>query len=340
MTSSRSPGTMTSARGPMRWSMCRGSMAPMLTPPMTWSRSGPGQTSSPWTPSRTMDRVGLDRIGRYGRTPSRRMPWRARPRSRVRASSGFAARSTLLTMAPATRTPACSKRALLSTISSIGRPTPPSDTMTAGCPEHGRHGRVGEVDDGPDAGVPGALDEQDVALGRERGVGLADARRQVVDDLAIDERLGEAARDVDRAHPAERLGQAEDGLHEHRVLVGRDAVLDDRALADGLAEAGRQAASLEAVHDPQADRRLAPVLAGRGEVQVAHQAAGARRRRRARQPCAPVLRSTSEIASRSRATDSASTASGSRYGPRRSRMSVTRPRKTLASAMKNCGSLL
>ena len=71
----------------------------------------------------------------------------------------------------------------------------------------------------------------------ERGVGGPDPRRQVLDDLALDVGLGEAARDVDRAHLAERLGQAEDLLHQDRVLVGRDAVLDDRALADRLEEA-------------------------------------------------------------------------------------------------------
>ena len=39
---------------------------------------------------------------------------------------------TLLTTAPSTRTPCRSNRAWLSTISSIGRPTPPSLTMTTG----------------------------------------------------------------------------------------------------------------------------------------------------------------------------------------------------------------
>ena len=53
-----------------------------------------------------------------------------------------------------------------------------------------------------------------------------------------------------------------------------------------------------------------------------------------------VLRSIRATASRSRDSVSASTASGSRYGPSRSMMSVTRPRNTLASAWKNCGSLL
>ena len=62
------------------------------------------------------------------------MPWRASPRSSVRARPGLASRSTLLTIAPATLTPWRSNSAALSTISSIGRPTPPSETMTAGAP--------------------------------------------------------------------------------------------------------------------------------------------------------------------------------------------------------------
>ena len=89
---------------------------------------------------------------------------------------------------------------------------------------------------------------------------------------ALDVGLGEPARDVDRAHLPERLAQAEDVLHEDRVLVGRDAVLDDRALADRLQEPGRQPAPLEAVEDAEADRGLAPVLPGRGQVDVAHPA--------------------------------------------------------------------
>ena len=176
------------------------------------------------------------------------MPWRARPRSRVRASPGLASRSTLLTIAPATVTPWRSNSDALSTISSIGRPTPPSDTMTAGAPEHRGDGRVRQPDDRADPGVAGPLDEQDVAVG-EGGVRGPDPGRQVLDDLALDVRLGEAARDVDRAHLLQRLGQAEDLLHEDGVLVGRDTVLDDRPLADGLQERRRQAAPLEPVED-------------------------------------------------------------------------------------------
>ena len=170
-----------------------------------------------------------------------------------------------------------------------------------------------------------------MSFAAERRVGRPDARRQVLHEPAFDEALGEAARDVDRAHLGQRLGQVEDVAHQDGVLVGGYAVLDQRALADGLHEPGRQAAAPEAVEDAEADGRLAPVLARGGEVDVAHRAGQLR---------LAVLRSISWIASRRRPSVSASTASGSRYGPSRSMMSATRPRKTLASAMKNCGSLL
>ncbi len=169
--------------------------------------------------------------------------------------------------------------------------------------EHRRHGRVREADDGPDPGVPGALDEQDVAIGEGR-VGLADAGRQVGHDVALDVGLGEPARDVDRAHLPERLAQPEDLLHEHGVLVGGHPVLDDRALADGLQEAGRQVPPLEPVEHAQADRGLAPVLAGGREIDVAHRAA----------PLSCGWRSCARSAGSRRAAGS-----GSRPPPRRAR---------------------
>ena len=340
MTSSRSPGTMTRLRGPMRWSMCSGSIAPIATPPMTWSRSGPGWSVSPWTPSRTMASVGLDRIGPVRQDAQQRDPVPGEAALSVRARPGFASRSTLLTMAPATWTPCRSNSAALSTISSIGRPDAALGDDDRRRPEHRRDDGVRQADDRPDPGVAGPLDQQDVAVGGERGVGVADPLRQVLDDLALDVGLGEPARDVDRAHPRERLGQAEDALHEDGVLVGRDAVLDDRPLADRLHEPGRQAAPPEAVEDAEADRGLAAVLAGRGEVDVAHVSGRRRVAGDGRQPRVAVLRSIWATASRRRDSVSASTASGSRYGPRRSMMSATSPRKTLASATKNCGSLL
>ena len=94
--------------------------------------------------------------------------------------------------------------------------------MTAGAPSSDATVAFDSPMTAPTPAWPGPLDEQDVAIG-ERGVGGPDARRQVLDDVALDVGLGEAARDVDRAHLAERLAQAEDLLHQDRVLVGRDA---------------------------------------------------------------------------------------------------------------------
>ena len=119
--------------------------------------------------------------------------------------------------------------------------------------------------------MAGALDEQDVPV-REGRVRVADARAQVLDDLARDVRLREPARDVDRAHRRELVGQAEDHLHEDGVLVGGDPVLDDGPLADGLHEAWRQALPEEAVEAAERGRGLAAVLAGRGEVDLPHRA--------------------------------------------------------------------
>ena len=75
--------------------------------------------------------------------------------------------------------------------------------------EHRGHDRVREADDRADAGVPGPLDQQDVVVG-EGAVRCEDPRAEVLDDIARDVRLREAARDVDRAHLGVRLGQVED----------------------------------------------------------------------------------------------------------------------------------
>ena len=60
------------------------------------------------------------------------MPCRASPFSRIAAIPGCASTFTLLTIAPATATPWAAKWLAFRTISSIGRPTPPSLTITAG----------------------------------------------------------------------------------------------------------------------------------------------------------------------------------------------------------------
>ena len=311
---------MTSVQGPIRSSMWCGSIAPIATPPITRSRSGPGLMTRPRTPSSTIPSVGLDSIGRYGRTPRSGMPWMARPRSSVRASPGWWSRCTLFTMAPATRTPCAAKCEALSTISSIGRPTPPSRHDHRRRPEHRGDGGVGHPDNRAHARVPGALDQEDVVLG-ELAVGIADQRAQVLHDLARDVGLGEAARDVDGAHRARRLGQAEDHPHQQGILVEERPVHEaivvggvradrDRALSDGLHEPRVVATPPEAVDEPQGGRGLAAVLAGGGEVEVPHRRGWWEGR--TRQPREAVLRSMSWTASRRRTRDSSSTLSGSR----------------------------
>ena len=174
-----------------------------------------------------------------------------------------------MTIAPATRTPCAAKCDALSTISSIGRPTPPSETITAGAPSIAATTAFDSPMTAPDARVPRALDQQHV-VARELAVGGEDPAAEVLDDLARDVRLGEPARDVDRAHHRVRLGEVEDRAHEDGVLVGGLAVVDDGPLADRLDEPGVQPAAAEPVDEPERGRRLAAVLPGRGEVELAH----------------------------------------------------------------------
>ena len=270
------------------------------------------------------------------------MPWRARPRSSVRASPGLASRSTLLTIAPATLTPLPLEQRRVEDDLVDRAPDAALRDDDGGRAEHPGDGRVRQPDDRPDAGVTGAFDEQDVAFGGEGRVGGADPGRQVLDDLALDVGLGEAPRDVDRAHLLERLAQAEDLLHEHGILVGGHAVLDDRPLADRLQEGRRQPAPLEPVEDAEADRGLAAVLPGRGEIDMSHAPPGPR--------SAPPLGRRSGVAGGLALDEGDRVAqAGERLGldgvgleerPEALHDVRDRLRKTDASATKNCGSLL
>ena len=150
----------------------------------------------------------------------------------------------------------------------------PTDTALRdddrGRPEHGGHRRVRQADHRPHPSVARPLDEQKLTVRPDRVSGRLDPGAQVVHDLALDVRLGEAPRNVHRTHHRHRVGQSEHGPHEHGVLVRRDTILDDGALADRLHEAGIEPAPSEQVEQAQAGRCLAPVLAGRGEVDLAH----------------------------------------------------------------------
>ena len=150
-------------------------------------------------------------------------------------------------------------------------------------PEHLRDDRVRQPDHGAHAGVPRALDEQHVVV-RELAVRGEDPAAEVLDDLARDVRLGEPARDVDRAHHRVRLGQVEDRAHEDGVLVGGLAVVDDGPLADGLDEPRVEPAAAEPVDEPERGRSSC-----RGSGRSRRGTAGARARgrvSRARRSCA------------------------------------------------------
>ena len=219
------------------------------------------------------------------------MPWRASPRSRVLREIGLGEQVDLVHDRPRDlHARALEQRLVEHDLIDRAADAAFGDDHRRRT-EHRGHLGVRKPDDGADPGVPGALDEQHVAVRGERRMGGHDPAGQVLDDLAIDVALREPARDVDRAHLPQRLGEVEHGLHQDGVLVRRDAFLDDRALPDRLDEPGRQATALEAVHDPEAERGLATVLAGRGEVDVAHRSGDLGRRaglrRHAREPSGP-----------------------------------------------------
>ena len=270
MTSARSPGTITRLPGPIRWSMCSGSIAPIATPPMTRSRSGPGWRVSPWTPSRTIARVGLDRMGRYGRTPSNGIPCLRKALFKGARQARLGVEIDLVhDRARHVHAVTFEQGGVEDDL--VDRPADAAlrdDDRRR--PEHRCDDGVREPDHRPDPGMARPLDEQDVALGREGGMGVQDPLRQVRHHTTFDVGLGEPPWDVDRTHPGDGLAEVEDALHEDGVLVGRDAFLDDGSLADRLHESRGQSSTLEAVHHAQADRGLAAVLTGRGEIDVTH----------------------------------------------------------------------
>ena len=123
---------------------------------------------------------------------------------------------------------------------------------------------IGQADDRPDAGMPGPLHDHDVAARRDRRVCVADACAKVVRDPTLDERLGEAPRDVHRAHHGQLVGQPEHRPDQDGVLVRRHTVDHRIALADRLHEPGHEAAVQSAASSPSAKvvlPRFMPVAA-------------------------------------------------------------------------------
>ncbi len=196
--------------------------------------------------------------------------------------------------------------------------------------QHLRHPRVGEADDRAHPGMARPLDQDHVLVLRQPRRGPGHGRGQVVGDAAHHVVGGEVARQGHRAHVVQRIGQVEDLLHQHRILVGARAVDHQVALPDRLEEAEPMPVGRDQRRQPQRDGGLSPVLAGGGQedaARPAHSRAFDRRSIRSRP-------------SRSRCTSSGSSCSGSRCSPSRSIMSAAMASRISASAMKNCGSLL
>ncbi len=99
-----------------------------------------------------------------------------------------------------------------------------------------RHIGVGEPHDRTYTGMSGPFDEQHIVIRDETLVGHVDLGSQILDHLATDERLGETARDVHRAHVLERVLQPEEVAHEDGVLVSGDVVHQRIALPHRLGE--------------------------------------------------------------------------------------------------------
>ena len=125
----------------------------------------PGGAPRPASARRASTASGWTGCGRYGSVPSSSMPWRARP-SRRTSRAGWVRRraSTLLTTAPSDLD-AVPREQRMVEHDLVDRPADAGlgDDDRAG-PEHRRDVGVREADDRPDAGVPGALDQQHVAV--------------------------------------------------------------------------------------------------------------------------------------------------------------------------------
>ena len=211
-------------------------------------------------------------------TPSRGIPWRARPRSSTALEAGLGDQVHLVHDRTRHRHAVLLEERGVEHDLVDGPADAPLADDHGGRAQEARHDRVRQPDDRADARVAGPLDEHQLLRPGQDRVGPADPRAQVLHHVTGDVRLREAARDVDGAHDVVWVRQTEDRLHEHGVLVGGDpGLVGDRALADGLRKACPEAGLEERVDETQRGRGLAAVLARRGEVQVAHAGCPARR---------------------------------------------------------------
>ena len=145
-------------------------------------------------------------------------------------------------MTPTSSTPSLSKSALFSATSSIGLPMPPlvdEDHLAA---EQLRDARIREIENGADAGVAGAFDDDEILFPRRAVEGVLDAADEEFVVLVLDVAPREIRLDGDRAHRLERRLHAESLIDQHGVFVDALPIDFDEALPDRLDEADAAAA--------------------------------------------------------------------------------------------------
>ena len=132
------------------------------------------------------------------------MPYGASPRSMTRAMPGWACDVDLVDDRAGDLDPlGPEQRGVEDDLVDRATDAALADDEDGGAEER-RDGRVREPDHRADAGMAGALDEQDVVVA-EGGLRVEDPRAEVLDDVAGDVGLREAARDVHGTHHGVRL---------------------------------------------------------------------------------------------------------------------------------------
>ena len=157
------------------------------------------------------------------------------------------------------------KSAPLSTISSIGRPMPPSLTMMTGASSNAATRAFESPTTAPTPACPVPSTTTTSLSAAIRWYAARDLGAEIVVDAAHGVVGREVARQGDRRHVVERIGKPESLAHQHGVLVGARPVDDEVALSDQLQEAQAQATLADRGQEADARGRLAAGLAGRGQ---------------------------------------------------------------------------
>jgi hypothetical protein len=126
-------------------------------------------------------------------------------------------------------------------------------------------GGVGEVEDGADAGVAGALDEDELLFPGDAVEGLVDPLDEGIEIGVLEVAPGEVWFDSDGRHVDERAVEPEDVVHEDGVLIDLLFVDFYEALSDGLDVADSAVAAFEGGEESEGGGGFAVVLPGGGD---------------------------------------------------------------------------